>query len=290
MVKDEPFLDEFVEYHLSEGFDFIHIVDDRSDPPVRMPERLSRRVKVWPAADFAGDAPTWEVRSQRPNIDRVYRMVRHESEWFAVLDADEYLCPRRNPGKTVAQELRETFSPYDCVKIPWVMMSSGGRQKDPDSLLLETRQRWNFDLRHPHPTGWHKGRCRYDYIEVKSVFRGNVFAFIDSLHCSRTPVRDCRCVDGVRCEPAPLDSLHPSLREEDISSAYLVCYHYRIISHDSIERKRSGNIDRYHVDLASIMAADYAEVIDETMMLRWERHLRKAEFKSNADYQAKAES
>jgi hypothetical protein len=273
IVKDEPFLAEFVAYHLSEGFDFIHIIDDHSVPPLHIPEAFAARVKVWPVTGPKG-APRakWRIFSVN-ELNRVYCLVRSESDWFAVLDADEFFCTRRNPEKTVVQVLQETFRDCDCVKIPWVMMACGGREQDPESLLLEIRHRWNHDLRHPHPQGWHKGRCRYDSIEVKCVFRASAFASIKNPHCPGTPVGDFRCVDGVQARPAALDPFYPSLREEDIFNAHLVCHHYRIISRESCERKARGDVRPYKIDMKTILMGDHAEILDETMLRKWQRHL-----------------
>ena len=274
IVKDEPFLAEFVAYHLGEGFDFIHIIDDHSDPPIHIPEAFADRVKVWSSTVFTGNRETWAKEGFLSELNRIYRLVRSESEWFAVLDADEFIGARRNPEKTVVQVLRENFSDCDCVKIPWVMMACGGRERDPESLLLEIRHRWNHDLRHPHPRGWHKGRCRYDAIEVKCIFRASTFASIKNSHCPGSSSGDFRCVDGVLGRPVALDQFHPSLREEDICNAHLVCHHYRIISRESCERKARGNFCVYQVDAETILMGDYAEISDETMRQKWLRHLR----------------
>jgi len=273
MVKDEPFMDEFIEYHLWQGADFIHIIDDGSDPPVAIKPSLAKHVRVWPSVEYSGDAPTWGKGAQLSNLDRVYRLVRPESEWFTLLDADEFLCTRRRPRKTVAEELRETFSAYDCVKVPWVMMASGQREDDPESLLLETQHRWNHDLRHPQSHEWRKGRCRYKAIEVKSLFRASAFASIDSPHCPRTPLASCKCVDGVRGNSSPLNSHYSNLRERDIEEAYLICYHYRLISRQSCGRKQMANDEKYHVTVDCIMASDHADIIDDTMRFKWQHHL-----------------
>ncbi len=273
MVKDEPFLEEFIQYHLWQGVDFIHIVDDGSNPPVTIQPSLAKHVRIWTAVENNGDAPAWGKRAHVFNLNKLYHLVRRESEWFTLLDADEFLCTRKHASKSVAEELRSTFSQYDCVKVPWVMMACGEREEDPESLLLEIRHRWNHDLRHPHPYGWHKGRCRYEAIEVKSLFRSSAYAFIDNQHCPRTPVARIKCANSVRCEPALLNSHHSNLRERDIEEAYMVCYHYRLISRQSCQRKQMANDEKYHVATDSIMASDHAEVRDDTMGQKWSNYL-----------------
>jgi hypothetical protein len=274
MVGDEPFLHEFIAWHLCEGFDFIHLIDDHSRMPLRIPERFAERVRVWRSEVFKGESPVRWREAQINELNRIYSLVRSESEWFCVLDADEFFATRRNPEKTVAQVMKDEFQDCDCVKIPWVMMACGRREKDPGSLLLEIRHRWNHDLRHPHPQGWHKGRCRHDAIEVKSIFRAASFASIKNAHCPGSPVGRARCVDGIRGEPTILDQFHPSLREADISRALLICHHYRTISRESCERKALGHYNAYQIDADTVLASDHAEVLDETMRRKWERHRR----------------
>jgi len=54
------------------------------------------------------------------------------------------------------------------------------------------------------------------------------------------------------------------LREIDIKNAYLMCYHYRIISRENSNNKiKKSQYKKFTLD--DIMSFDYPELIDETL-------------------------
>lgn len=265
-ARDEPFLGEFLHYYLSEGVSRIYVLDDNSTYPISISAQLKDRVGLFKARRMAND--------ELADANELYAVIRKESYWFALLDADEFVTTRRNPKQTVTDCLRSTFSGVDCVKVPWVMMASGGRENDPQSLLLENVHRWNHDSRHPHPHNWHKGRCRYEAIEVKSFFRGNAFASIGSPHHPAESINNIRCVDSIRGAKAELDPFHANLRERDIMDGHLLCYHYRFASRQSYARKRCTScFPSYGVSDEVFMASDHADLVDETLKKKWQSRL-----------------
>jgi hypothetical protein len=264
--RDEPFLSEFISHYLHEGVDFFYILDDNEHttmPPGVLDNgcievRKSRR---W----------TMEKNNIMADANILYDEIRHSSEWFIFVDADEFVTTRRHPDRTIREELETTFREVDCVKVPWVMMSCADREQDPDCLLEELVYRWDHDRRHPHPENWRKGRCRYEEIEVKSIFRGASVRTMRGHIPVPEAVEGFRVVDGVDGLPAPLDPFHRNLRNADIERALLACHHYRIMSRESALRKinsyqklkAGGGYSDY--SLETIMASDHAEVRDEVL-------------------------
>ncbi|MEM8863535.1 MAG: hypothetical protein AAGD96_34950, partial [Chloroflexota bacterium] len=170
------------------------------------------------------------------------------------------------------------FREVDCVKVPWVMMASGGREKDPTNLLCELTYRWDHDLRHPKAV-WGKAQCKYEQIEVKCIFRPQNVSFIATHHPIVFDEADFDVVDSIQNEPAAHDLYHPNLRNVDIENGYLLCYHYRVVSTESAARKieshtklrGEGGYAAYSPEV--IMAHDYAEIVDETLKLKTEKRL-----------------
>jgi len=154
------------------------------------------------------------------------------------MDIDEFIITRRHPGGTIREELQSTFKEADCVKAPWVMMSANGRQRNPDSLLLETTYRWGHDR-------WHENRVS-DHNPYGA--RGDVV-----------------CVDGVENAPAPLGPMHENLREADIARALLICCHYRIFSAESAREKMQSNMFCGTFTLGDVMSVDHPERVDGTL-------------------------
>lgn len=265
-VRNEPFLEEFVDYYLSQGVDRIYILDNDSEGGLPSSVCNNSRVEIYQSQHFH--------RDEMEDAKNLYERMRRKSEWFMLIDADEFITTKRASGRTLRDEIKTTFSGADLIKVPWVMMSSNGRKYDPKSLLLDTVYRWNHDLRHPHPYGWSKGRCRFEEIEVKSIFKGSKFPSLENPHLPKLPKRKYfkflerrpRIVESINNNDAAYDPFFQNLREMDISNGFLLCYHYRVISEETCLRKiTSTNLDDYKVNLEQLMVCDYPDLIDTTL-------------------------
>ena len=292
---DEPFINEFVEYYLAEGVDKIYILYDiKSSIPIPQSIIDNSNVIIRNSANME--------KHELFDVNRLYEHIRDTSEWFIFVDCDEFISTKSNPLSTIRNELMTTFVSADCVKIPWVMMSCNYRKTDPPNILQTLNTRWNHDNRHPHPTNWPKGRCRYDEIEVKSIFRGSKFTNVlchhpiivnktqltlpkqqkpkqnsvinmMSLHNTSNAENpdiytNIVCVDGVYNRPATVNPFYPNLRERDIGRAVMLCYHYRIFSKQSCRRKFKNNkISAYQTNhFNELWVTDYSEVQDDTLL------------------------
>lgn len=295
MVKNEPSLDEFIEYYLSQGIDVIHIIDDMSDPPVVVRKEFQHRVQLRSSSSEV-NVPFYGKHTY--NLNLVYQQIKNTTEWVGVIDADEFICTRKNFNKTIVQELKDTFSEFDCIKIPWVLMCYNKRQKDPRSLLIGNIYRWNYDTQYTMPNinidwlnpstpnedynnfirKWNSGKVYYN-SSIKCIFRPSKFLEIRNPHKPWGPIDNPSCVDGVRCNssPAPTNvtnSGYPNLREEDIQSALLLTYHYKLISLESINRKKLRDDENWQrAGMSIITSWDHPDVVDTTMRDKWIQYL-----------------
>lgn len=270
--RDEPFLLEFVNHYFYEGVDFIYIIDDNLNFEIPAEILHDGRISVIKAQVWTEDNNSFQY-AQMLDVNMLFEQIREESEWFISVDADEFITTVKHPSRTLRDELLTTFKNADCVKVPWVMMASGGREKDPDSLLTETVYRWDHDKRHPVAV-WGKAQCKYEQIEVKCIFKAKKVTFIATHYPVVTEGLVMHVVDSIAGKPALLDLYHRNLRNKDIETGYLLCYHYRIMSQESVVRKiganrklkGEGGYSAYTPDV--IMSYDYAEVLDETLKLK----------------------
>lgn len=255
--KDEFFIKEFVDYYLLEGVDNIYIIDDDSNDKTIYDNISDERVEIiYDKSDpFSGDSSL-----QMRTANELYNNIRDNFEWLIVVDVDEFITAKDN---TIKYELETTFSNADCVKVPWVMMSSNGRIKNPDSVLLETTYRWNHDKKHPHEM--RKFRCRYEEIEVKSIFRPSKFVSINThvpvKYVNKNPV----VVDSINNEPSILSDSYNNLRESSIKKGFLLCYHYRMISEENHINKIKNNTRYQTYTLDELKRSDHPDLIDETL-------------------------
>ena len=255
--KDEFFIKEFVEYYLNEGVDHIYVIDDNS-----YNKDIYNEILFYKNVSVLFEK---NIKDEAYEANRLYRKIRRDYEWMIFLDVDEYITPKKNPFNTLKEELANHFSPYDCVKVPWVMMSSGGRDENPVSILRDNVWRWDHDKRHPHAL--RKFKCRYDRIEVKSIFRPEKFLTLD-LHFPTDTTCDVDVVDSVTMEEDTLSHFYNNFREEKINEAYLVCYHHRMISKENSLNKIKYSNWYHDFSIDELMDGDHAEVIDNTLSVR----------------------
>lgn len=266
--NENLFLESFIKHYFAEGVDEIYILDDNSTQP--FPKIVEdERVFIYEATTFKSH------HEKLYDSQMLYNhLLRDKTEWFMFVDADEFITTRRNPNKTIREELETTFKDADLIKIPWIMFGSNGQDENPKQVLTDTIWRWNHDKKHPHPKEamkiWKHRCCKYDKIEVKSIFKTEAFAKLTT-HCPSDPTRKINIVDGVdniqnyMNEPETEIWYH-NLREESIDRAYLACNHYRNISKEQMRQKADdSHLPLYRVEncYELQLQSDFSEKKDE---------------------------
>ena len=253
--KDEFFIKEFCDYYLQQGVDKIYVIDDNSNNKSIYNKIINNKNVII----------IYEKNIIKRNYtDLFYSKIRHYFEWIIYVDVDEFITTKKNIHKTIRNELETTFKDYDCIKIPWVMMSCNRIEKNPNSILETNVYRWNHDKKHPHKI--HKFRCRYNKIEVKCIFKSSKFKNIFD-HFPKNPIGNVYIVDSIQCKKQIIDGFYINLRENDIKNGYLLCYHYRIISIENNINKLKTN--KWYIEnrytLNDLINSDYPEILDETL-------------------------
>ncbi len=252
-------MEGFIPYYLNQGVDKIYLLDDGSTEKYDV-EKYGGRIEI------ITDTKAREMGNQKYDTKKLHSKIRHECEWMIVVDADEFIHTRHAPHKTIRRELETTFKSADCVLVPWVMFGSSGNIEEVNPLM-KCIHRWNHDKKHPHPYGYGKARCRYENIEVKSIFKPYKFKSINN-HTPEIPLIKVKVVDGVRNNVHKLEHRYKNLREKDIKEAIIICNHYRTSSVKYIEKKcRPDTMIKNYIRntencIRDIMASDYNDIED----------------------------
>lgn len=258
--KNEPYVKEFVEHYLREGVDEIHILDDNSDPIIYKDVIHLKNIHI-----------KYNYNLNKTPGERLisyYNIIKNKFIWLVLCDMDEYITTKKNDKHTIRKELETTFKDCDCIKIPWVMMSCNSIKKNPISLLETNVYRWNHDKKHEVKNIPHKFRCRYNVIEVKSIFKPSKFNTLND-HIPGAPYsKFVNIVDSINKNTSLLNSFYSGLREKNIANAYLICYHYRIVSIEQCLNKIKYNIWYKHFTLQQLLSFDFPELIDETLKIK----------------------
>ena len=225
--KDEFFVNEFCNYYLMQGVDEIFIIDDNSEDKTIYDNIDDDRINVIYENNLFNNKHQMEI------LNNYYKEIKNKFTWMISVDIDEFITTKKNIKNTIRNELETNFKNVDCIKIPWVMMSSNNKKTNPKSILIENTYRWNHNKKHPHKI--RKFRCRYKSIEVKCIFKTSKFKYID-IHYPH-PIGQCIVINSIDKKEDKLNSFYENLRENDIKNGILLCYHYRIISNENNIKK-----------------------------------------------------
>ena len=254
--KDEPYVNEFVNYYLKQGVNMIYIIDDNSYKNIYKDVINNKKVNIIFDNNII----------YKNSMQKLYIKIKNNYEWIIIVDMDEYITTKKNINKTIKEELETTFKNCMCIKIPWVMMSCNSIKNNPDSLLKTNIYRWNHNNKHiNNKTNENKFRCRYSEIEVKCIFKPIFFNNIFEHHPGNSNCSDIKIVESIKNSETQLNPFYIELREKDIEEGYLLCYHYRIISIENCLNKIKNNLFYKQFTLDDLLSNDYPEIIDETL-------------------------
>lgn len=266
--KDEFFIKEFCAYYLSQGVDKIFIVDDDSSNKRIYDNIISSNVEIiYSRGVFNQNGKYVDKRYKAEQTSEATKVfitrVKDNFEWVIFCDVDEFITTRKKQKNTIREEIITTFRKWDCVGVPWIMMSSNGIKKNPSSVLRTNVYRWDHDEKHPHPLA--KFRCRHDRIEMKCIFRCDKFDKI-GIHTPTKPVGNIRACDSIYLQKREYSNeWFDNLREDDIDRAHLICHHYRIISHENNLRKIETTKLYNQYTMEDLVKSDHSEIYDDTI-------------------------
>ena len=254
--KDEFFINEFCNYYLQQGVDQIYIIDDNSKNKNIYKGIKNKKIKIIYSNNII----------KNNYSSKLYKSVRNYFEWMIYCDVDEFITTKYNIHLTIREELLTTFKNIDCIHVPWVMMSCNRQVKNPKILLDNNVYRWNHNLKHFHPLK--KFRCRYNYIETKSIFKCSKFNDIWEHSPFQSTHNNLLGVDSINLKPSGI--YYKNLRENNIENGYLLCYHYRMISIENCINKLTNNIwYKNSYTLNDLLLSDHAEIIDKTLKYKY---------------------
>ena len=125
-LHEEPYIDEWIQYHLKLGFDHIYVYDnDPANPLNHLPQRYPQRVTVVP---FPG------LQRQMASYRSFVRQFRHRHTWAAFIDVDEFIVLRQH--SQILGFLQE-YCPRGALGLHWVIFDSNNHRFYEDRPVLE---------------------------------------------------------------------------------------------------------------------------------------------------------
>lgn len=152
--NEAPFLKEWLDFHLTIGVDHFYLYNNNSEDnykDVLAPYLAEGKVTL---IDFPYQA------AQMRAYKECFEKFRSESKWIAFLDADEFLCPKR---ETDINSWIKQFDKYPAVVVRWLMFGTGGIVEHDRNLGVIEQYKICHSLLHDY------GKCfvntKYDIAE-----------------------------------------------------------------------------------------------------------------------------
>lgn len=133
MVKNEqPYIDEWIQYHLNLGFDHIYIFEDYDSDPLQLNyDKVS--VTTIPSLGI----PNYKSQRTQQQLFK-WCMENIKDEWILFNDVDEFLILEN--GITL-DELTSEYEDYSGIWLDWKLFDSNGLIVTPDKGVMESYTR-----------------------------------------------------------------------------------------------------------------------------------------------------
>lgn len=187
MFKDEaPFLQEWIDYHLSQGVDYIFLTNDgSSDNWEAILKPYAKAGKLEYANSIAH--ADFYVREERAKKE-VWARAQKDFEWLAFIDSDEFIYL----PKGIKATLNDVPKDASGLVLNWLIYGSAHQQEiDQGELMVERLDRRFPDLHEEH-------------YQVKSILRsgyGARFFHKNPHYPNYSPWRPLYWLDGQRFRP-----------------------------------------------------------------------------------------
>ena len=162
-----PWIVEWIAFHLMMGFDSFHIYAHRCDDG--MEDTLRRLGRHYPIEVFAIDSNYYP---QQVSYQQSWDANKDKVDWMAFIDGDEFLFPMQDDG--IAQALaRYADKEISALAAYWMVYGSNGHVVEPSGLVMENfRRHASTDF----PANRH----------VKTIMRGGRHAEVRRCHVFET--------------------------------------------------------------------------------------------------------
>ena len=269
--RDEFFIKEWVDYYLSQGVDSIYIIDDDSEDKSIYDFANDEKYKdvniIYEKRAYANTNTTQQSQLHKNSLyNKIFRsQIKNKYEWLIYCDVDEFMVTKKQFDLTLRERLQTIPNDVTCICVPWVFMSGAKLIENPKSVLKEVVYRHDHDKKYPHSV--QKFRCRYKFIEYKSILRTSSYEYLND-H-TPVPTNSEYRVNGWNLNTTRLrNGGFKNLRNKHIENGEFLCYHYRYISEEQAKNKLNTNgwyiNDGY--DLEDLKLSSHPEIYDDTLL------------------------
>jgi len=175
IVKDERYLEEWIEFHRIAGVDHFYLYDNSSPPSLNLNKQVDASVVT--VIPFPG------VQQQFNAYNHCLRNFKNESRWIAFIDADEFLVPNQCDD---IRTLLHDYEPYGGLAVSWMTFGSSYHILRPKGLQIENyTHRARNDYVHDR-LGWHNQIVKSIVQPGRTIAvstNPHIFLYADGYYC-----------------------------------------------------------------------------------------------------------
>lgn len=256
---------EFITHYQEEGVDHIYIVDDNSTDGCLDEVREcinSSFITVFPRTQFFPNNSGSKIYDQGTIYTNVLNLVRNQTKWLAVVDADELISSRAYPNRTIRDILLNDLNDCAAIGSPWLLYTWGNAVNLTRNHMRDTMNyRWGFHEKFVRnvPGRFHDRNTK---IENKQLFQTDLVQVVHTHHvvlysadseicvphteptlaCVTNPAlsKEVACAGSNRFRSNT--SMHDTtIGEDDVDKLILATFHYRVKSPEDFKRKTSSD-------------------------------------------------
>lgn len=118
---------EFVEHYKQQGAGHIYLIDNNSD------DNMLDQIKDYIQSNYVSVHERPRKYMQAPHYNDVFnKVIKHECEWVALVDIDEYAYGLEKPLRDVL--MGPESEEIDYYHLPWTMFGSSGYDRQPEKI------------------------------------------------------------------------------------------------------------------------------------------------------------
>lgn len=231
---DDRYLDEWVEYHLSIGFEHIVMYDHRSLIPVA--PRWGNKVTV-----------IYKEREDVTFPDNFHNetLKNFNSNWVAVLDVDEFIVLYQHKD---INSLLANYTDYGGLSINWAVYGSSGHRTRPEGLVKDN---YLWRMADDDPSGAQR--------LVNTIINSKYFIYSHNPHTHRSS-RDIVTEDYEVCNSCTADSSRTLCRiNHYITRSWEDWLH-------KIDRAKRAGVSHLYSEKGFYLVDDFCSVYDDILL------------------------
>lgn len=128
IIKNEPYLEEFILYYHLIGVEHFYIYDNESKPPIQKRLKQDLFKEICTIIPFPG------LVQQMKAYNHCIQLTKNIVNWLIIIDGDEFIHLKKHK---CMNDFLQNYKDYHAVGLNWIMFGSSFHEKKQKGLLID---------------------------------------------------------------------------------------------------------------------------------------------------------